>query len=174
MTEVGKGTHDAIVRLLAAQDAAWDDGDADRFGASVLPDVVFTNVVGLFSVGAEPFIAQHAHIFATIYKGSRLDQRLVRITMASGDVAVVNTLTSVTNYHHLPPGAEPINGAFQTRLQQVLVYRESSWRVQSFHNTAINPVADTIRASQVGSRHELNSVSPKPTASNFAVRLDKV
>jgi len=140
----------AVVEHLAAQDAAWGAGDAVAFGASALPDIVFTNVVGLFSVGAEPFIAQHAHIFATIYKGSQLVQRLVKITTASKDVVVVDTLTSVTGYLHLPPGAEPIDGAFQTRLQQVLVNHDGQWRVQAFHNTPVNPAALTVAGPIAG------------------------
>ena len=84
----------AIAALLAAQDAAWAAGDAAAFGADALPDIVFTNVVGMFSVGIEAFNAQHAHIFATFYKGSTLEQELVHVTMASDDVAIVDTLTS--------------------------------------------------------------------------------
>ncbi len=144
MTDVAEHARAAIIRLLTAQDAAWGEGDAIAFGASVLPDVVFTNVVGLFSVGAEPFIAQHAHIFSTIYKGSQLSQQLVKITMAREDVAIVDTMTSVIGYHRLPPGAEPIDGKFKTRLEQVLVRQYNAWWVQAFHNTPVHPAAGTV------------------------------
>jgi uncharacterized protein (TIGR02246 family) len=150
MMDVKEVTYTAIVSHLAVQNAAWGAGDALGFAHKVLPDVVFTNVVGLIPVGAEPFIAQHAHIFATIYKGSRLDQRLERITMATADVAIVDTLTAVTGYRHLPPGAEPVDGAFKTRLEQVLVYRDGSWWVQAFHNTPVNPDAERVAAPSAG------------------------
>ena len=141
MAEASDETRGAILAILAAQDAAWGAGDAAAFGASVLPDVVFTNVVGMFSVGAEPFNAQHAHIFATMYRGSRLVQDLVHVTMAGDDVAIVDTLTAVTGYGHLPPGAEAIDGALRTRIEQVMVRRDGVWRVQSFHNVPVSPVA---------------------------------
>ena len=135
---------DAVRAVIAAQDAAWCAGDAAAFGASALPDIVCTNVVGMFSVGIEPFNAQHAHIFATIYLGSRLSQELVHVTMAAADVAIVDTLTSVTGYRHLPPGAAPIDGALKTRIEQVMVRRDGAWRVQSFHNVPVNPAATAV------------------------------
>lgn len=134
----------AILEVISSQDAAWCAGDAVAFGARVMPDVVFTNVVGMFSVGAEPFNAQHAHIFSTIYKGSRLSQQLIQVTMAAEDVAIVDTLTSVTGFSHLPPGAMAIDGALRTRLEQVLVRREGEWRVQSFHNVPVSPAAMSV------------------------------
>ena len=141
MTDPTPGTRAAILAVLAAQDAAWCAGDAAAFGASVLPDVVFTNVVGMFSVGAAPFNGQHAHIFATIYQGSRLAQELVHVTMVTDEVAIVDTLAAVTGFSHLPPGAEAIGGVLRTRLEQVMVHSEGGWRVQSFHNVAVSPAA---------------------------------
>lgn len=157
MAEATKDVHDAVVHLLAMQDAAWAAGDAVAFGESALPDVVFTNVVGLFSVGIERFIAQHAHIFSTIYKGSRLEQRLVKITMATADVAIVDSLTTVRGFHRLPPGSTATNGAFHTRLEQVLVCRAGEWRVQSFHNTPLNPAAASVAAPDAGCTHYLGT-----------------
>lgn len=146
MAQASEETIAAIGALLARQDAAWCAGDAAAFGADVLPDVVFTNVVGMFSIGKEPFDAQHAHIFATIYRGSRMAQELVHVTMASAEVAIVDTLTAVTGYGHLPPGAAPIDGALRTRLEQVLVRRDDAWRVQAFHNVPVSPAAASVAA----------------------------
>lgn len=109
-----------------------------------MPNIVFTNVVGMFTVGIEAFNAQHAHIFSTIYKGSYLSQELVHVTMVADDVAIIDTLTSVTGFSHLPPGAVPIDGALRTRLEQVLVYRDGAWRVQSFHNVPLSPAAMSV------------------------------
>ena len=144
MAQPNDETRAAIERVVAAQDAAWCAGDAAAFGASALPDVVFTNVVGMFSVGAVPFNAQHAHIFATMYRGSRLAQEVVHVTMVTDDVAIVDTLTAVTGYGELPPGAEAIDGALRTRIEQVMVRRDGDWRVQSFHNVPVHPVAMTV------------------------------
>lgn len=144
MTSSTQDVQDGIAEIISAQDAAWCAGDAAAFGASAMPDVVFTNVVGMFSIGIEAFNAQHAHIFATIYKGSRLSQQIVHVTIAADDVAIVDTLTSVTGFSHLPPGAEAIDGALRTRLEQVLVRRDGAWRVQTFHNVPVSPAAMSV------------------------------
>jgi uncharacterized protein (TIGR02246 family) len=138
--------HPAIAALVAAEDAAWNGGDAARFAERVLPDVVFTNVIGMFSVGKAPFIAQHERIFSTIYKGSALHQAIENLTILSPDIAIVDTLCTLTGATHAPPGVEMIDGAIHTRLEQVLVRRADGWWVASFHNVAVNPAAAAIAA----------------------------
>ena len=141
MTDVSADIRSAILSLIAAEDEAWNAGDAAAFSASTLPDVVFTNIVGMFSVGRAPFQAQHEKIFTTIYKGSRLKQTLVHVALIKPDVAIVDTLTEVSGYTHLPPGSEAIDGVLKTRLEQVMVLKDGRWRVVSFHNVTINPAA---------------------------------
>jgi uncharacterized protein (TIGR02246 family) len=130
-----------IAALISAEDDAWNRGDAQGFSDKVLPDVVFTNVIGMFSVGKAPFLAQHERIFATIYKGSLIHQTIEQITMLTPDIAIVDTLASVTGATHAPPGVELIDGAIRTRLEQVLVHRANGWWIASFHNVAVNPAA---------------------------------
>lgn len=149
----------AILEIITAQDAAWCAGDATAFGARAMADIVFTNVVGMFSIGVEAFNAQHAHIFSTIYKGSRLSQELVHVTMVADNVAIVDTLTSVTGFSHLPPGATAIDGALRTRLEQVLVRRDGDWLVQAFHNVPVSPAAMSVARPDAQStlEHHLES-----------------
>ncbi len=130
-----------IETLIAAEDDAWNRGDADSFAARALPEVVFTNVVGMFSVGKPPFVAQHGHIFATIYHGSECRQSVQHITLLKPDVAIVDTLAVVSGQHHAPPGIGTIDGAIHARLEQVLVRRSDGWWVAAFHNVAVNPAA---------------------------------
>ena len=129
----------AILAVLADQEAAWARGDAAGFAAHTTDDVVFTNVVGMFSVGRAPFIGQHAHIFSTIYKGSRMTQELVHIALVRPDVAVVDTLTKGEGMSHIPPGGQLIDGAIRTRLEQVMVREGGAWRVAAFHNVFVQP-----------------------------------
>jgi uncharacterized protein (TIGR02246 family) len=129
----------AIEAILKRQAAAWAAGDAEAFAADALDGVVFTNVVGMFSVGLAPFVGQHVHIFSTIYKGSRMTQDVVAITAVRPDVAIVDTLTRVVDALHRPPGIELIDGAVRTRLEQVMVKDGGVWKVASFHNVAIHP-----------------------------------
>jgi uncharacterized protein (TIGR02246 family) len=129
----------AIEAGLTRQSAAWLAGDAAAFGADTQEGVLFTNVVGMFSIGRTPFIAQHEHIFSTIYKGSRMEQEIVAITLIRPDVAIVDTLTKLVDAPHRPPGIELIDGAVRSRLEQVMVKDGSEWKVASFHNVAVNP-----------------------------------
>jgi uncharacterized protein (TIGR02246 family) len=130
-----------IESLIAGEDVAWNRGDAVGFAARVLPDVVFTNIVGMFSVGKPPFVAQHERIFSTIYKGSTCHQSIQHITILTPDVAIVDTLAVVTGFQHTPPGIGTIDDALHARLEQVLVRSKEGWWVASFHNVAVNPAA---------------------------------
>ena len=130
-----------IESLIAGEDAAWNQGDAAGFAARALPDVVFTNIVGMFSVGKSPFVAQHERIFSTIYKGSTCRQSIQHITRLKSDVAIVDTLAILTGFRHTPPGIGTIDGAIHARLEQVLIRRNDGWWIASFHNVAVNPAA---------------------------------
>jgi uncharacterized protein (TIGR02246 family) len=129
-----------IEAILARQSAAWEAGDAIAFAADVQDGVLFTNVVGMFSIGRAPFVAQHEHIFSTIYMGSKLEQDIVAITLIRSDVVIVDTLTRLVDAPHRPPGIELIDGAIRTRLEQVIVKDGADWKVASFHNVAVHPV----------------------------------
>ncbi len=131
----------AIEAVLADQAAAWNRGDATAFAAHTTDDVVFTNVVGMFSVGRAPFVAQHARIFATMYKGSTMRQAIEHIALVRPDVAIVDTLTSVSDVVAAPAGAEAVDGVFHARLEQVMVRDRGHWSVASFHNVLVNAKA---------------------------------
>ncbi len=133
-------TH-AIRELLDEQERAWQAGDAEAFSLATMPDIVFTNVVGLFSVGRAGFETQHRHIFATFYKGSIMRQAIERITFVHPDVAIVNTLTQVTGFSALPPIFPSHDGTLNSRLEQVLARDDNGWRVAAFHNVFVHPNA---------------------------------
>jgi len=133
----------AIETILDAQQTAWCEGDATEFSRAVAPDIVFTNVVGLFMVGREGFEAQHGHIFATFYKGSILRQSVERIAFVRPDIAIVNTLTRVTGFGALPPAIPSAGGVLTTRLEQVMSRTDDGWRVVSFHNVVVHALAKT-------------------------------
>lgn len=134
-------TNDAIRLLLDEQERAWQAGDAEAFSRNASPDIVFTNVVGLFSIGRVGFEAQHRHIFATFYKGSTLTQQIERIAYVRSDVAIVNTLTQVTGFGTLPSAIPAADGILTTRLEQVLVEGSSGWQIAAFHNVVVHPGA---------------------------------
>jgi uncharacterized protein (TIGR02246 family) len=129
----------AILAFIEAECAAWNAGNAEAFAARVLPNVVFTNIVGRFSIGKAPFVAQHTRILSTGYKNSRLHQTLAHVTFVRPDVAIVDTIAEVSGYVAAPAGIAPVDGVIRTRLEQVVVRRDGGWWVASFHNVAVSP-----------------------------------
>jgi uncharacterized protein (TIGR02246 family) len=128
-----------LLGILDDEGAAWAKGDADAFAAHVRDNVVFTNIVGMFSVGKVPFVAQHKAIFATIYRESSMQQFVQNINFVRSDTAIVDTIAKVSGFHELPPGASAVDGSLYTRLEQVMVKENGTWRVASFHNVPIQP-----------------------------------
>lgn len=143
---------DAIHALLEAQEQAWQAGNAEAFSRSAAPDIVFTNVVGLFSVGRDPFEAQHRHIFSTFYRGSTMRQTVERITCVRPDVVIVNTRTEVTGFGALPRAIVAHGDTLVTRLEQVLVQNDDGWRVAAFHNVVVHPDATAAAPPPVDGR----------------------
>ena len=135
--------HSAILAIIAAEEAAWLAGDAAAFSAVTTDDVVFTNVVGMFSVGRVPFQKQHEHIFADFYKGTTIRSTVAHIAFVRPDVAVVDTLTELTGFGDLPPAiaGHVADGAIRTRLEQVMVRNDGRWQVAAFHNVAVDAAA---------------------------------
>jgi uncharacterized protein (TIGR02246 family) len=145
----------ALLRILDDEGAAWAKGDADAFAAHARDNVVFTNIVGMFSVGKVAFVAQHKNIFATIYKESSVQQFVQNISFVRSDVAIVDTIAKVTGFHELPPGAAAVDGALYTRLEQVMVKQNEIWQVASFHNVPIQPkfVDQSVRSLTAAEGH---------------------
>lgn len=132
-------TRSEIAAVIAAQESAWNRASAEAFAERALPDIVFTNIFGMFSVGKASFVAQHERIFSTIYKGSTNRLQIEHITLVRPDVAIVDLLTVVAGMQQPPPGVPLIDGALHSRLEQVLVRQADGWWVASFHNVAVNP-----------------------------------
>lgn len=131
----------AIEAVIADEDAAWNRGDATGFARHATDDVIFTNVVGMFTVGRGPFTRQSARIFAGRYRGSHLVQTVEHIRFVRPDVAIVNTMFAVTGYASLPPGARSDDGVLRTRSEQVMTFDDGRWHVASFHNVPVDLAA---------------------------------
>ena len=131
----------AISAVLADEETAWAQGNAAAYSAHVSDTVIFTNIVGMFAVGRPAFEAQHARIFATIYKGSSLHQTIEHVALLRPDVAVVDVVAAVSGFASLPPGVSATDGVLRARLEQVMVRENGRWQVAAYHNVAINAAA---------------------------------
>ena len=67
---------------------------------------------------------------------------LGKLRFLRADVAVADVDSVVTNAVSLPPGtAVGADGALHTKLQLVLSKENGAWRIDAFHNVAVNPAA---------------------------------
>ncbi len=128
-----------IAGLIEEQDAAWCAGDAVTFSRRVTGEAVFTNIFGQQFTGRDAFEKQHAFIFASIYAGSKLTQRIAHLRFLSADIALLDTDAEVVDGKALPPWLDNGDGVLRTRLLQVLVKTGGEWRVSAFHNVAVGP-----------------------------------
>jgi uncharacterized protein (TIGR02246 family) len=148
-------TQSELLGILDDEGSAWAKGDADAFAAHVREDVVFTNVVGMFSVGKVSFVGQHKAIFTTIYQGSVMRQFVQNIRFLQSDTAIVDTIAKLSGFHELPTGAAAVDGTLYTRLEQVMVRENGTWQVASFHNVPIQPkfVDQSVRSLTAAGGH---------------------
>ena len=130
-----------IRAIVASENDAWNRGDAPAFGAHYAANGSFTNVIGQQLYGKEAFIAQHARIFSTIYKGSHNTLEISKITFLRPDVALVEIDGALTGATRLPPGLKAADdGALHVKLVEVMSREKEGWVIQLFHNVGVYPL----------------------------------
>lgn len=134
-------TDEAQIRAVVQDEGdAWNRGDAKGFGAHYAQNGSLTNVLGQQLYGREAFVAQHAKIFSTVYKGSRNSLSVAKITFLRPDVALVEIDGSLSGIHQLPLGLETgEDGALHVKLLEVMTKEAGSWWIAAFHNVAVMP-----------------------------------
>ena len=133
---------EAQIRAIVQSEAdAWNRGDAEAFAAHYAEDGSFTNVIGQQLYGKKAFIAQHANIFSTIYKGSHNTFSASKITFLRPDVALVEIDGALSGANRLPPGLKAADdGALHVKLLEVMTREKGSWWIAAFHNVAVYPL----------------------------------
>ena len=124
-----------ISKLIESQCRAWNTGDAALFSKNVSETCVFTNIFGQQFVGHDAFEMQHARIFETIYKGSRLEQSIDHMRAISPSVVIVDTSATVHRSESHIAGT----GILKTRILQVFVREAETWQIASFDNVEERP-----------------------------------
>lgn len=131
--------HAVVTDLLTSQALAWQSGDAAAFAERTADDVVFTNVVGMFSLTKDDFVAQHERIFGSLYRETSIRQTVENVARLTPDTALVNTYVKVDGAIQSPPGVVPIQGVIHLRVAQLLVRRDGEWRIAAYTNIAVRP-----------------------------------
>jgi uncharacterized protein (TIGR02246 family) len=131
----------SIRAVVQGETDAWNRGDAQAFAAHYAENGDFTNVIGQQLYGREAFIAQHAKIFSTIYKGSHNDFTVSKITFLRADVALVDIDGILVGALRLPPGVTAYpDGAVHVKLLEVMTKENGSWWIAAFHNVPAYPL----------------------------------
>lgn len=144
MIELSGADRAALEKIIADQQEAWNRGDAEAYGARALPEIVFTNILGARYVGRAAVVALWQGIFDGIYKGVPIRQRIENIVLVHPDVALIEIINSLPG--DLPQLARSfplVNGAYLSRMQQVVVRSHDEWWVASGHNVPVLPPAAT-------------------------------
>jgi uncharacterized protein (TIGR02246 family) len=130
----------AIRKIIQDEDAAWNRGDATAYSRQFAADGTFTNIRGQFFTGYDAFLKQHEVIFGGIFKDTALQQDIVSLRFIGRDVAVVETLSSVSGVSKTAPGTAPDDkGRLRTRLLQVVARQGGEWKIVAYHNVDVKP-----------------------------------
>jgi len=129
----------AIRDIIENETAGWNADDISSYCRDIGKDVSFTNIRGEFFLGRAAFEKQHETIFKTIFRGTTLQQEIVSIAFVSDDVAVVDTLTSLSGIPSWQGTPLDAKGRLRTRLLQVIAKQNGSYQVVAYHNVDIKP-----------------------------------
>ncbi len=137
----GSGTAEAdILQLVNAQAEAWNRQDAEAWSKDFAPDAPFINIVGTVFEGRDEIQQRHASIFETIFKGSRSQVTVRKLSFIQDDIAIVDTTHEVTGHPGLPPGVQDTEpGLLRTQMRYVMKYADGQWRILAGQNTDVKP-----------------------------------
>jgi uncharacterized protein (TIGR02246 family) len=133
--ELSPADVDAIHRVIAGIEKAWNNADGEDLGLWFQDDAEFVNVFGLYAQGRRPIIEGHKAIFSGVYAGSTL--RIIPLNVrAIGDEVVVAHMRS-----HLSVPRGPMIGEHDALPSMTLVRDAGAWKIAAFHNTFVSPPA---------------------------------
>ena len=133
MTDPGAPDRQAIERIVAALESAWNAGDGDAFAAPFADDADFVNIRAEHFRGRDTIAAGHTGIFRTIYAGSVNRYATEAMRLLRPDVALVHVRATLD----CPTG--PLQGRHTSLFSMVLVRDGAEWRIATFHNTLTPP-----------------------------------
>jgi len=131
---------EAVFDVVNEENEGWNAGDVELYSRAVVDEVSFTNIRGQHFFGREAFMKQHEFIFRGMFKGTKLEQKVVSLRFLGTNVAVLGTLASLSGIEKpLPYMRLDADGRLTTRLLQVLEKQDEEWKVVAYHNVDIKP-----------------------------------
>jgi uncharacterized protein (TIGR02246 family) len=130
----------AIRKIIQDEVTDWNRGDAVAYSRQFATDGTFTNIRGQFFTGHEAFLKQHEVIFQGVFKNTISQQEIVSLKFIGPDLAIVETLTSVSGMRATAQGmTTDSKGRLRTRLMQVVTRRDGEWKIVAYHNVDVKP-----------------------------------
>jgi uncharacterized protein (TIGR02246 family) len=129
--ELSAADVDAIHRVMAGLEKAWNNADGEDFGLWFQEDAEFVNVYGMYAQGRRQIADGHNMIFNTVYAGSILRVISLNVRAISDEVAVVHMRSRLS----VPRG--PMTGEHDALPSMALVREAGAWKIAAFHNTFV-------------------------------------
>jgi uncharacterized protein (TIGR02246 family) len=127
----------AVRKVLASFDEAFNSHNADAAAALFTEDAEFINVAGMWWRGRAEITRGTAWVLANIFQNTRLQTDSVSVRFPERDTAIGVVTQHTVGSFVLPDGTR-ISGT-NNRLTYVLVKRASRWLIVSGQNTEIRP-----------------------------------
>jgi uncharacterized protein (TIGR02246 family) len=130
----------AIRNIVRGEIDSWNRGDAVSYSRDFAATGTFTNIRGQFFTGYPGYLKQHEVIFQGIFKNTTLNQDVASLRFIRPDVAIVQTVTTVTGATESPLGVtRDDKGRIRTRLLQVVAKEAGVWKIVTYHNVDVKP-----------------------------------
>ena len=130
----------AIRAILQEEVTSWNSGDAATYSKHFSERGTFTNIRGMFFKGHKQFLDRHADLFKGMFSKTVLQQEVISFRFLRPDVAIVETLTSVSGFSKdgAPKGVHiDSQGQVYTRLLQVFQKESGDWKIVVYHNVDV-------------------------------------
>ena len=131
-----------IKNIIQEEIVSWNKGDAETYSNHFANGGTFTNILGMFFIGHNEFQSKHAQVFKTVFKGTKLEQKIISLNFIHPTVAIVETLCILSEFSKNGPlkGTFLDNkGRLLTRLLQVMKKDKKDWKIVTYHNVDIKP-----------------------------------
>jgi uncharacterized protein (TIGR02246 family) len=141
MTKTAVSEHEAVGKLIAAFEAAWNEHDADAMAALLTEDAEWVNTVGWWWRGKPSVRMGWEWIHRGVFSKTEWHANSVSIRFITTDTTIAS-ITGTTGSYTLPNGT--IVPGKRDRLSVFLVKRDGRWLIASGQNTEINLEAEKL------------------------------
>lgn len=114
-------------------EAAWNDHDMRTFESLFHEDATFVNRIGQYWRGRDEVVRQHAALHHSIYKDTKISNRVQDVDLIGSDVAIVHVRSTASFGPSMPHGPREMSAQFM----YVATLRDGAWRIQAGHNVGL-------------------------------------